>query len=179
MVQALVMVCQVCGGWSVGHWSLCPELHGVRRVLLPDRRGMLRSHQLHSCHFPVWGCVDFWGQCDQWILLCSPACHDKYIQMMLHPRNTHDADGTCRKCQVCKRSLDDLQLRLPILCGLNLVFVPDPFKRSGLYDWSRMLQPFDFPARCYVDFWGNFEAEMLLCSWRCYINFVQDPEELP
>ena len=179
VVQALVMVCQVCARWWVGHWSFCPELKGKRRVSLPNTRGVLRSHRLQPSHFPVWGRVNFWGQCDQWVMLCSPECHDRYIDMMSHPRYTHDADGTCRVCQVCKRWLVDLQPRLPILYGLNRVFIPDPGSTSGLYEWSRMLRPSDFPACGYVDFWGNFDAEMLLCSWRCYNNFLQDPEELP
>jgi len=179
VVQALVMVCQVCAGWSVGHWSFCPELKGKRRVSLPNTRGVLRSHRLQPSHFPVWGRVNFWGQCDQWVMLCSPECHDRYIDMMSHPRYTHDRNGTCRVCQVCKRWLVDLQPRLPILYVLNRVFIPDPGSTSGLYEWSRMLRPSDFPACGYVDFWGNFDAEMLLCSWRCYSNFLQDPEELP
>ena len=80
VVQALVMVCQVCARWWVGHWSFCPELKGKRRVSLPNTRGVLRSHRLQPSHFPVWGRVNFWGQCDEWVLLCSEECHNKYIQ---------------------------------------------------------------------------------------------------
>ena len=179
MVQALVMVCQVCAGWALSHWSFRPVLKGKRRVSLPNTRGVLRSYRLQPSHFPVWGRVNFWGHCDQWVLLCSPECHDRYIQMMSHPRYVHDAEGTCRVCQVCKRWLVDLQPRLPILDGLNRVFITDPGSTSGLYNWYCPLRPSDFPACGYADFWGSFDAEMLLCSWRCYNNFLQDPEELP
>ena len=80
VARALVMPCQVCKEWAVGHWSLFPQLYGVDRVLMLHRSGVLRSHELRPSRFPVWGRVNFWGQCDEWVLLCSEECHNRYIQ---------------------------------------------------------------------------------------------------
>ena len=77
---ALVMPCQVCKGWAVGHWSIFPQLYGVNRVVMLHRSGVLRSHEIRPSRFPVWGRVNFWGQCDGWVLLCSEECHNRYIQ---------------------------------------------------------------------------------------------------
>lgn len=177
MVQALVMVCQVCSGWSVGHWSLRPELQGVHRVLLLKNCGVLRPHELQPRHVPVWGRVNFCGQRDKWVLLCSPECHDRCIQDMSGPRYTCDADATCGMCQVCERWLADLQPFLPALCGLGRVFPLDLAEMDCTACLECFFLPSDFPAWGYVDFWGNFDARMLLCSWRCHHNFLQDPEE--
>ena len=80
VARALVMPCQVCKGWAVGHWSIFPQLYRVNRVLMLHRSGVLRSHEIRPSRFPVWGRVNFWGQCDEWVLLCREECHNRYIQ---------------------------------------------------------------------------------------------------
>ena len=77
--NGMCRMCQVCERWVDDLEPFVPELSGLGRVWIRERR-LLEHRFVQVSHYPVWGYVDFWKLFGLKMLLCSDGCYNNFRQ---------------------------------------------------------------------------------------------------